>query len=80
MTFTPEFNAIAAVYFGVSEMHAVHGHTMVTYEDGTTHDLGELNEYPLQLSLSGLTVSVNQKQLVIETDGEESPITPVEGE
>lgn len=78
MTFTPEFNAIAAVYFGVSEIHAEHGHTMITYEDGTTHDVGELNEYPMLLNLTGLTISVNQNQLVIETDGEESPIEPGE--
>ena len=75
MTFTPEFNALAAIYFGISEMHAEHGHAMVTYEDGTTHDIGELNDYPMLLNISGLTVSVNQKQLVITTNGEQSPIT-----
>lgn len=79
MTFNPEFNAIAAMYFGVSEMHAEHGHAMVTYEDGTTHDIGELSEYPMLLDISGLTITVENKQLVVTTAGEESPIIP-EGE
>ncbi len=78
MTFTPEFNSIAAIYFGVVEMNAVHGRTMVTYEDGTTHDLGDLNEYPMQLHLTGLTVSVDNKKLIISNPTDEIIVNPNE--
>ena len=68
MTFIPEFNAIAAVYFGVVRMEAIHGRTIVTYEDGTTHDLGPIGTYPMLLNVTGINASVDGKQLVITTE------------